>query len=138
MILFVDDEVRRTEAYRECCEDRGYKVRALSSVDDAWAFIEQKPQEIDLVILDVMLPTGDRYAQAAEALGGVRTGLSFYRDLRQKYPELPLMILTQSNDREIDATIAADPQAKLYRKQGVLPTDLPGLIEKQIKTGGRY
>lgn len=136
MILFVDDEARRVESYQEACEDAKMEVRVLSNVDKAWRFIEKESSQIELVVLDVMMPTGDRYEGSPAALGGIRTGLSFYRDLRNSHPELPIMILTQSNDGEIDKTVGHDRWTALHRKQSVLPTELPELIRKQLQAKG--
>ena len=140
MILFVDDETRRMSPYVDACRDSGLKTEFKSDVDAAWEFVSHHASEINLLVLDVMLPTGARYDEQSQTVGGVRTGLTFYRDVREKNPELPILILTQSNDLEIDNTADKDQNALVHRKQNVLPSELPDIIRGMLdarRKGGR-
>ena len=64
MILFIDDERRVMDSYRDYLAlkltPQGYEVLFLSDIDKALDFLENRPDEIDLIILDVMMPTGKK------------------------------------------------------------------------------
>jgi len=127
MILFVDEEQRRMNSYVEECEVAGFKVSLFSNIDLAWEFLQENRKNIEAVVLDVMLPTGKRFARPA-SLEGIRTGLEFYRDLRNIYTTLPVILFTQSRDPAIDRVAADDPKTSVHRKQQVTPSDLPQIV----------
>ncbi|HDP94712.1 MAG TPA: PAS domain S-box protein [Candidatus Aminicenantes bacterium] len=55
-ILIVDDESVVLDVSRSMAESLGYKVYAFLDVRDALAFYENQKEEIDLVILDMIMP----------------------------------------------------------------------------------
>jgi PAS domain S-box-containing protein len=55
-ILLVDDEKIVLEANREMLESMGYRVYAVGSGQEAIALFTEKRNEIDLVILDMIMP----------------------------------------------------------------------------------
>lgn len=88
-LLFVDDEY---EHMRNLClslddyfgKEQVYKVK---SAEKAMAFLEEYPLLIDLAIID-------------QKLQGKQTGLELGRDIAEKYPYIPLVMLTGYPDLE--------------------------------------
>lgn len=131
MILFVDDESRRMDPYVETCELSGLETRLIQSVDEAWEFLQGNLAAVELLVLDVMLPTGDRYGQA-ETVGGIRTGVAFFHDVRTLSAALPVIILTQSNDPEIDNVFDNKPRTRLEKKHIRTPSELVDIIRDML------
>jgi DNA-binding response OmpR family regulator len=75
MILFVDDERRRMQSYVEELRFSGYDVEFKSDVDDALIFFNENHEKLELLILDVMMPTGNSFDNQ-QADNGLRTGIS--------------------------------------------------------------
>ena len=55
-ILFVDDEILVAEVSSQILEDQGYKVTVRRDGLDALEFYQQAWRDVDLVILDMMMP----------------------------------------------------------------------------------
>lgn len=129
MILFIDDEKRRMSSYLEACQFAGLEVKLIDDPELGWEEFLGSKKSLDLLILDIMLPTGDRFDRPG-SLGGIRTGLELLKDVRKEAPRLPVLLFTQSNDREPDEMIISDPRSYIERKINVLPSELPDLVRK--------
>ena len=95
MILFIDDERREMDSFVmelqfEFGQDR---VIFSSNVDEAFILIEKHKDEIDLVLLDNMMPCGNRYKNE-ETQEGSRTGLFLYKDIRLQCPDIPIILFS--------------------------------------------
>lgn len=78
-ILFVDDEKMILEVSRELLESRGYRVYAVGSGQEAIAVYLEKRNEIDLVILDMIMPGisgGETFDRLREINPGIKVLLS--------------------------------------------------------------
>ena len=60
MILFVDDEERWIRVFMEELRRFGYDVHLETSVDRALGFFRANSDEIQLVVLDIMIPMATR------------------------------------------------------------------------------
>ena len=79
-ILFVDDDMRRMSSFVDMLEWEGYTVLGADTVDKARKLFRNLGKEIDLVILDLMMPPGE--GDALEAVDyGRSTGLIFLREV---------------------------------------------------------
>src|SRR6267154_471492 len=78
-ILVVEDEQHLADGLRFNLEAEGYDVNVVESGEAALAHL-QEPAEVNLVLLDVMLPGMDGFAVAAE--------------LRRKENYVPVLMLT--------------------------------------------
>jgi len=77
-ILLVDDEKMILEVNKELLESMGYRVYAVGSGQEAIAVFMEKRNEIDLVILDMIMP-------------GISGGRTFDR-LREINPEIKVLL----------------------------------------------
>jgi len=81
-ILWVDDEIDLLESHIIYLRDRGYNVICENSGEDA---IERcSNEDIDLVLLDEMMTGMD--------------GLSTLRIIKDKYPDIPVILVTKSEE----------------------------------------
>lgn len=55
-IIAVDDDELNLEILSKNLEDFGYNVICYEDGDDAWEFMEQHPENVDLALLDKMMP----------------------------------------------------------------------------------
>ncbi|MBN1197430.1 MAG: PAS domain S-box protein [Candidatus Aminicenantes bacterium] len=77
-ILIVDDESVVLDVSRSMAESLGYKVYAFLDVRDALAFYKDRKEEIDLVILDMIMPA--------------MSGEEAFKCLRKINPELRVLL----------------------------------------------
>lgn len=97
-ILIVEDHKDISELLKENLELDGFKVHIVSSLTQAFSFFSLSPN-IDLVILDLILPDGD----GLEILKYMRTS--------GKYKNIPVIILSargQELDRVLGLELGAD------------------------------
>jgi two-component system nitrogen regulation response regulator GlnG len=81
-ILIVDDEEAVCWALERALKGEGYRVDVAASAEQAFSLAWARPP--DVVVLDVRLPGMD--------------GLSALGRLRQRYPELPVIVVTAHGD----------------------------------------
>lgn len=128
MILFIDDEPHYVEVYALELGDAGYKVQLVSDADAALAFIEAYEADVELVILDIMMPPGRALAGAVTNKGR-RTGARLYEVLRKPRPNLPFVILTNVSDAEIEQQLGSEPNTRVLLKYECLPHELVEAVE---------
>lgn len=83
-ILVVDDDKEFRQEFRSCFEE--YGVVDAASGDEALQILK-KPNEIDLVLLDVMMPG--------------RSGLDILKEIKQTDPQLSIIILTGYSSKDV-------------------------------------
>ncbi len=55
-IMTVDDDVINLEILEKNLKDSGYKAVPFEDPEQAWTYLNNNPQEIDLILLDKMMP----------------------------------------------------------------------------------
>ena len=85
-VLWVDDEADLLESHRIFLRESGYDVEMASNADDAIELLRRRA--FDVVLLDEQMP-GKR-------------GLEAYRELRELAPNVPVVMVTKSEE---DATL---------------------------------
>ena len=132
MILFIDDEEKRVETYLQELTLARKEVSFQYNVDKALAFFKKNAANIDLVILDIMMPFGDAFTPE-ETKQGLRTGLSVYQRIRERSSDLPMLILTNVSDEQIAEQFQKEKNCRFVRKQDCLPRELTTYVENIIK-----
>lgn len=95
MILFIDDEPEKITGYTQAFELSGFEVVLLSSIDDAYATLEDIPNEVEAIILDVMMPSGIGL-DPVDTKDGLETGIRFLEWLKKFHEVIPIVILTNT------------------------------------------
>lgn len=131
MILFIDDEPRYVEAYRNELENDGYQVEFIADVDKAISFLSGHRAEVELVILDIMMPSG-RALRDADTKKGRRTGVYLYKELRASASSLPFIILTNVSDPEVEKEIEKECDCQFMHKYEYLPYELRDIVQELI------
>ena len=79
-ILVVDDEEGLRLLYKEELEDEGVDVLLASSGNEAIEQLEERGEEVDLVLLDIKMPGMD--------------GVEVLRRVKERWKELPVILCT--------------------------------------------
>ena len=79
-IVVIDDEMPVADTLSKLLARLGYQVKTYTDSRQARDWIEEHPGEIDLLITDQTMPN--------------LTGVELVNDLRQLFPELPVILLT--------------------------------------------
>ena len=118
-VLWVDDESELLESHRIFLRSKGYEIHWASNAADAVELLRRRP--FDLMLLDEQMP-------------GTR-GLEAYRDVREVAPNLPVVMVTKSED---DATLkeAIGANMRDYLVKPVNPRQVLSVIT-QILDGPR-
>lgn len=134
MILIVDDEPVRMEVYVEELELSNYQVELADNIDDALEYFEKRQEEITLLILDIMMPSGKLSKE--KGIGrGLRTGIIFYKKIREDNKSLPIIILSnlsKIDDQEIEQEIQNNPKIKFFHKIEILPYQLLEEVKEML------
>lgn len=133
MILFVDDEKRRMKSYVEELELSNFQVEFKPDVDSALEAFAQHQDQIELLILDIMMPTGDSFSDN-QTTHGLRTGFAFYQKIREQNPNLPIVIFTNVSDESLVKEINQDKQSAFCQKDSFLPFKLAEKVQAMLKS----
>jgi CheY-like chemotaxis protein len=123
MILFVDDETRHISNFVSELEVCGYQISVQSDVDLALQFLEDSQNDVELMILDIMMPPGKRFKHL-DTDAGLRTGVHFYERAREIRPELPVIILTNVSDVELEVQFQREANCRYLQKKHYLPYEV--------------
>lgn len=122
-ILLVDDDLRNTFALSRAIEAHQLKV---TIADNGLLALEilQKEDNIDLVLMDIMMPVMDGF----EAIGKIRE--------MERYQEIPIIALT-AKATEQDRKKCIDAGASDYMSKPIDVEALMALIRLWLKTSGK-
>jgi CheY-like chemotaxis protein len=84
-ILWVDDEIEHLKSHLIFLEEKGYNLETASNGEDALEFLGA--ESVDLVLLDEQMPG--------------RGGVSVLKEIRIRFPQLPVVMVTKSQEEEI-------------------------------------
>jgi len=116
-ILWVDDEIDQLQAHIIFLKDRGYAVTPVSSGDDAIAAVAES--DYDLVLLDEQMPGRD--------------GLSTLEELKEIKPNLPVVMVTKSEEEDL-MDQAIGKKISDYLTKPVNPSQVLLVIKRLLDT----
>lgn len=132
-ILFVDDEPWFAGPMVEELEEAGYQVIFAQNGTETLEILESG-ESIDLIVLDIMMPTGDRITDPLE---GRRTGVKVGEFIRKEMKSrIPIVYLTVVSDQAVHSHIEqiekeAGLEAIILVKP-VFPRELVDKVKKLI------
>ena len=91
-VLIVDDEPLQRDITARILSELGYKVYQAASGDQAVEFVEKR--EVDLILLDMLMPPGINGCETYERILAVRPG------------QKALIVSGFVNSREVEKTLA--------------------------------
>lgn len=133
-ILMIDDDKLPMEYYIRGLEKNNFEVKYFERPDDAFAYFDKGHPRIDGIILDIMLPPGEKYKDK-ETAQGLRTGIFVWRDLREKYKDYlstPIIVLTNVRNPKTLAEFTESSILKIAFKPDYSPKKLIELLEEML------
>src|SRR5580692_7089942 len=127
MILFLDDDVAFLDDYCDELKARGYEGLIVSSTDDAFQIMTTRGDELQVVVVDMMMPPGQIF-EDEETQSGTRTGELFYRKLRSIRQDVPVVFFTNRNTEQLDGAFREDPRCRMFMKEELLPREFADMI----------
>ena len=141
-VLFIDDDPTAVEPYRLELELAGFAVEHCAGPDDARRCLARaelaRQREVPAeslgdppyacVVLDIMMAHGDSFT-SEETNSGFDTGLRLFDWLRDEWPELPVVVLTNRFDRQITDHFEGQPRCRWLLKPEPMLTDLLAAVE---------
>ena len=132
MILMLDDERRIMSSYVEDLKLSGLDVEFSDDPEAALELLEGDATKVDLLILDLMMPPGERF-EKVDTERGLRTGVRVYEAVRAMAPHLPVVILTNVSDPKIERRFRAEKNCSFFRKEQVLPFEFTKQVTEFIQ-----
>lgn len=130
LILLVDEESIIPTMYKRAMEKLGLAVKHIREVDELFFTLERGRSRPDLIVLDIMMPWGTRYDEDTTD-GGLRTGELVYQELREMFPIMPIIVLTNLSDFLV---MADDVNLHIIRKSGLQPFDFADFVKETVDT----
>ena len=114
-ILWVDDEIDLLQPYIIYLKGKGYEVITASNGEDALDYFGQQP--IDIVFLDENMPG--------------MTGLETLQEIKRLHPEVPVVMITKSEEEHIMEQAIGEKIAD-YLIKPVNPSQILLCLKKHI------
>jgi DNA-binding NtrC family response regulator len=136
-ILYIDDEsgTERFKSKVELLADRGYRVIPVTTVDAVGPALYEHGSSISAVVLDILMPPLDVYS-LEETNDGTTTGLSVLRDLRERVPDMPVIIVSVKPKAE-SASVIAKFGVTSYLQRPVLASAIADALDNVLRQRGR-
>ncbi|MFH1936314.1 MAG: response regulator [Bacteroidota bacterium] len=84
-VLLIDDEKVAMQFYIKALRESGYEVIQVCDPDEAVEYMENSDERTpDIIILDIMLPPGNRFRGRPDVEEGLRTGVLLYPELHYR------------------------------------------------------
>lgn len=131
-VLIIDDEKIQASFYELALRRKGYEVEQSRDVDAA--LIKAAEWQPDVIILDIMMPPGKRYAQK-EHFDGLRTGIFLIPDLLAALPGVLIVVSTVvRNPDTLNKVRSLLPPQQVTLKAQCDPQELANLVEGLIRS----
>lgn len=127
-ILFVDDEQWIMSGVVDSLSV-DYRVLTASNADDALLILEERAENVDLILLDIMMPVGQRVDDPRR---GRTTGVGFARiALREMKLDIPIICYTVVDDADVVAELTKIGVSQIVFKDK-LPSQLEAIIKRHL------
>ncbi len=130
LVMLIDDDKEAMMYYIMALKQEGFDVEQVPGPDEAMEYIcNQSNCRPDIIILDIMLPPGKRYAGNPACDNGLRTGILLYPELKEHCNNVPFLVLTNLRKAPKDFKEVA-PDVPVLQKINTPPFDLVNRIKK--------
>lgn len=131
-VIYIDDEVNteKMASKFEILRESDIELIPVENVRDALPTIEKYFSEIDLVVLDVIMPPEDHYG-IEETNGGTTTGLRLLKDIRTKFKTLPIIIVSVRR-RQVSEGLLKQMNVAEYLEKPILAAEIAEAIKRVL------
>lgn len=120
-VLVIDDEQEIIDMIITCLKREGLNGVGFSDSMCAWEYVEKNSSQIDLIILDIMIPQMDGY--------------TFLGKLRRENENLPVILLS-ARQEEYDKVLGLGLGADDYVTKPFSPGELMARVKVQLRKRG--
>jgi CheY-like chemotaxis protein len=131
MILWIEDDADSLKGIILPLTKDGYKVEIAGNANEALVYLEKSSTEIELIILDLILPTGDLKPISGEMER--YTGLDIIYKLKEKELNIPIIVFTVVESPQLEQTLTKLGVRKILLKGRLLPNQLKKQVDKICK-----
>jgi DNA-binding response OmpR family regulator len=117
-ILVVEDEKKISRIIQLQLEHQGYSTTCIFDGLDAINYINNEHKDIDLILLDIMLPH--------------KNGIDILKHTKEQYPQLPIILLTAKDDMK-DIIFGLNSGADDYMSKPFNFSELLARIQANIR-----
>jgi len=96
------DELRRCQ----------FHVVEVMGPDETVELLFDSREKFDMIVLDVMMPQGEVFADDPAAQRGLRTGICLAGKIHDELPRIPIIILTNAAGEDISRSREDNPSVK--------------------------
>jgi DNA-binding response OmpR family regulator len=131
-ILYIEDQINREKEFPEIIKMSGYDVDEALDGDQALKKLRECEGGYGLIILDIMMPTGEELASEISVKGGFETGKIILEKLRKELKlKTPVIVLTAYGKSDLESELRKYGISEFISKP-ITPTDLIRYIEIHI------
>jgi CheY-like chemotaxis protein len=132
LVLIIDDDEWPTKFYETALQKRDFTVQRCTDADTGYEFAKENNQALQAIVLDIMMPPGERYRDR-DTEDGLKTGVLLYEDLQAIVkPSLPVVVLTNVSNQETLKMLPEREGLKIAEKLDVPPLELATLVEEMV------
>ena len=130
-VLLVDDDRLPMQYYANALKLKGFEVQHCFDPDSALDFVKERAGQIDVIILDIMLPPGKAY-ENENTNEGLKTGVFLLKDIRDKCGNVPILVLTNVKNPKTLGEFKDKVSVRLVQKMDCPPFKLAELVESLV------
>lgn len=127
MILFVDDEIFRIDPILATFEIEGLSIKAVDNGIDCISFVENYFDNIELIIVDLMIPYGE------QSVKDIYPGIELITDIQKITNKVPIIVFTNVASEEIQDFLKGLDIKEIIRKFEVDPLELVEIAKKYVR-----
>lgn len=135
LVLLIDDDNLPMNYYVKALEHEGFRVNHCFNPDSALDFAREETSTIDAIILDIMMPPGQRY-RSENTNEGLRTGVLLLKDLRNYCPDVAVVVLTNITKLSTLNEFKGQHSVEVVQKMDCTPFRLVEIVRKMVKIVG--
>ena len=138
-IVFLDDDPHAIGSYAVELRREGYAPAIASETDEIAAVVAGSLHaDADLFIIDMMMPSRGLYADDVSE-SGLRTGLLVARDIRNRTPNIPIILWSAAAFHDLQAVAKRGskriPHCIFLRKSMLQQHELASIVNDYFRTG---
>lgn len=136
-VVYIDDEVNteKMASKFDILKEEGIEVEPIARVKEVietLRTIKKRDGSINLIVLDLSMPPEDYYS-LEETQGGSRTGFRLLEDIRAKYRDVPIIIVSIIREADVKEALK-NHKVSEYVEKPVLTSELANVIKRVLSS----
>jgi CheY-like chemotaxis protein len=133
--LVIDDDNWSMKFYVKLLQKSGVNVIRCFSIDETFNTIPKLNLSIAAIIIDFMMPPGDRY-KTENTNNGLFSGMFLYNDIHKVFPKAFIFVLTNLGEQDCIRQFKIDNNVEILQKLDYPPKELVDYVLAHISEDG--